>query len=83
MKTDLTITQLYWNKNTLLNYFFRTQSEKTLENIIDRVSDGETALDRMDDYFEECGMDLDDVEEMFYNDSADDIIKRIGLEDLL
>ena len=69
MKAEITISNLYYN-NGLMSFFFRTQSKNTFEELIDKVSeDKKTVFDAIEAYSD----DLDEIEEMFYNDSVDEL----------
>lgn len=75
MKAEITISQIYHNAS-LRNFFFRTQAEKTFEELCERTNDLRELFDVIEDLFD----DLDDFEEMLYNDSIDEIIDYIGSE---
>lgn len=78
MKADLTISSIYWNKS-LGNFFFREQAYKTLEELFHRSAmDGALTLGELDDATE--GMDLDEVEEMFYSESVEYCANELGIE---
>ena len=76
MTTEITMSNLWWSRS-LMDYFFRKQSEDTLNEVMERIAIGdyETSFDMIDDFF----TDLNDCEETFYEMSADEIIKMIGL----
>ena len=75
MKAQLSISNLYYNKS-LLNFFFRTQSEEEFNNLFTRVEEErEDVFNAIETYSD----DLDDIEEMFYSDSIDEIISNLGL----
>jgi hypothetical protein len=75
MKATITASNLYYN-HSLLNYFFRTQSENEFKKLFESVQEDEDyVLDAIDNYSD----DLDEVEEMFYNESIDEIILNLGL----
>lgn len=79
MKAEVTMSQVYHNPKTLMNFFFRTQAEETFEELMSKVTDTETALNRIDELFD----DLDEVEEILYSESMKTIIMCFGLEDLI
>lgn len=80
MKADVTISNIYWNKG-LANFFFREQAYKTLEEFISRSSlDGQHTLNALDELTD--GMDIDDVEGLFYEMSVDEVANEIGFYDL-
>lgn len=75
MNAQLSISDLYYNKS-LLNFFFRAQSENEFNNLFDSVEeDTEEVFNAIDSYSD----DLDCIEEMFYNDSIEEIISNLGL----
>lgn len=74
MVVTITMSQLWWNKE-IMDIFFRPQAQRTLFEVMDKVTDTEKALEIIEDYFD----DLDVCEETFYNDSTKDIIKMLEL----
>lgn len=74
MKADLTASQLYWNPQTLGKFFFREQSYKTFEELLKSVADVELVFDLIDEHFD----DLDEFEELCYNESVEDIKEILG-----
>lgn len=80
MRIEIDFGRVY-NTKFLLNYFFRSQSEKTLDELINRaVDDISIVLGAIDSYAEQNNYDIDDIEEMFYEDSVEKIAKEIGIE---
>ena len=75
MKAELTIKQLYYN-SSIMNFFFRTQAENTFNELIEKCEESNdeifNAIENYSDY-------LDEVEEMFYNDSIEEIANELGL----
>lgn len=78
MTTNLTITQLLQNPS-LWNYFFRKQSQEELQNLIDSSSDKLGLLNALDDYSSD--IDLDEIEEMFYELDKKELINEMDLSD--
>lgn len=75
MTAEITMRQLWWN-HSLMDFFFRNQSEETLNELMDAVEENKaTVLDTIDDYYD----DLDECEEDFYNASVDDLIEQLSL----
>lgn len=76
MVVDITMSQLWWNKS-LMNYFFRKQSENTLNEVMEKIAveDYEQSFEMIDEFFET----LDDCEETFYEKPANDIVEMLGL----
>ena len=80
MRIEIHFGRVY-NTKFLLDYLFRYQSEMTLEELINSaVDDISIVLDAIDSYAEANYCDIEDVEEMFYHDSVEDIAERLGLQ---
>jgi hypothetical protein len=78
MKAEVTISNIYWNKS-LSDFFFRSQAYNTLEELVSRSAmSGQDTLDALDDATD--GMDIDDVEEMFYSESVEYCAEEFGIE---
>jgi hypothetical protein len=78
MKADVTIQNIYWNCD-LGKFFFRSQSYKTLEELVYQSAMGDRAtLELLDEWSD--GLELDEVEEMFYSESVESIATEIGIE---
>ena len=75
MKAELTIKQLYYNAS-VMNFFFRNQSENTFNELIEKCPESN---DEIFNAIENYSDDLDEVEEMFYNDSIEEIAEALGL----
>lgn len=75
MKADITIKQLYYN-SSIMNFFFRTQAENTFNELLEKCTESN---DEIFNAIENYSDDLDDVEEMFYNDSVEEIANELGL----
>ena len=73
--------QLFCN-DSLMSFFFRDQARRTLKELMNRASEpGSYVLDDVEDYADEqMDGDLDALEEMFYNESVEDIASVIGIE---
>ena len=68
MKIDISFRSLYMNK-AIFDYFFRWQSERTLEELISRADENiQSVLDAVDRYADEHDYNVEDVDEMFYED---------------
>ena len=75
MKAELTIKQLYYN-SSIINFFFRTQSENTFSELFEAVEEPQSEVfEAIENYSE----DLDEVEELFYNESIPDLCEIFGL----
>ena len=75
MKAELTIKQLYYNAS-LMNFFFRNQAENTLNELIEKC---EESNDEIFNAIENYSDDLDEIEEMMYNDSISEIAEALNL----
>ena len=78
MKAEVTMSQIWFNKS-LSNSFFREQAYKTLEELVNRstMSNRET-IDALEDATD--GMDIDEVEEIFYSESIECCADEFGIE---
>lgn len=72
MKAEITMGQAWYNPS-VMNFFFRSQAERTLKEFLDKVEDTDAALDRIEDYAEEHDLTLDDIEEMFYGETLKEL----------
>ena len=80
MKIDIDFYTLYVNKQ-ILDFFFRQQSEDTLEELLNRArKETKFVLDNIDDYAFYNNLDADGIEEMFYNESVEWIARELGIE---
>ena len=80
MKIDIDFYTLYVNKR-ILDFFFRQQSEDTLEELLNRArKETKFVLDNIDDYACYNNLDADGIEEMFYNESVEWIARELGIE---
>ena len=80
MKIDIDFYTLYVNKR-ILDFFFRQQSEDTLEELLNRAKkETKFVLDNIDDYAFYNNLEADGIEEMFYNESVEWIARELGIE---
>ena len=78
MKAEVIISNIYWN-NSLSDFFFREQAYNTLEELVKRSAmNGQDTLDALDDATD--GMDIDDVEEIFYSESVEYCADEFDIE---
>ena len=78
MEAEVTISNIYWNKG-LSDFFFREQALSTLEELVSHSTmSGQDTLDALDDATD--GMDIGDVEEMFYSESIEYCADEFGIE---
>ena len=77
MKADVTISNIYWNK-VLADFFFREQAMKALEELVNKSSmSGEAVLQALNEETED--LDLDDVEEDFYDSSVEELAEEFDI----
>lgn len=80
MKANIDLGRLYYNER-MRNFFFREQSENTLEELIFRAKDDiDVVLDAIESWAEINNCDLDDFEEMLYNESIEEIARQLDLQ---
>ena len=79
MKAEITFSQLYWN-NSLMDFFFRQQSKNTLDELMKRVDSPMQAIELIDSYVDDNDIDADELDEIFYNGSIEDISDLFGIE---
>lgn len=80
MKINISFRGLYLRRS-LFEYCFREQSEKTLDELIYRSKDGlDFVLDTVERYANENNLDVDNIDEMFYHESVEDISKNLDIE---
>lgn len=80
MKAEITFGQLWYN-TSILGFFFRSQSENTLNELMNRTTlSSDEVCDRIDSYADNYEVDLDTIEEMFYNDTLEELAKEFGIE---
>ena len=79
MKAEITFEQVWFN-HPLLNFFFRSQAERTLNELMDAAIDRKSALNAIEDYAYINDCDIDEIEEMFYNDSVEELAESFGIE---
>lgn len=80
MKADLTFSQL-WNNPSLRGFFFRSQSERTLIELHDKALGYWTdAIEKIDDCADNWNLDVESLEEMFYEESVEQLAADFGIE---
>ena len=75
MKANVNFSQVYYN-SSLMSFFFRTQAENTLDELLEKCTESN---DEIFNAIENYSDDLDDVEELFYNESLEEIAEELGL----
>ena len=79
MKAEVTFSELYWNVS-LMKFFFREQSIRILDELMKKVADKRTAINAIEAHAEINYYSVDDVEEMFYEYSVEELADEFGLE---
>ena len=74
MKVEISISNLYYNPS-ILGFFFRSQAEKTFYQLLESVDDNETVFSAIENYSD----DLDEIEELFYNETVSELCDIFGL----
>jgi len=78
MTAEVTMSQIWFNKS-LSDFFFREQAYKTLEKLVERsTQSGRETIDALEDATD--GMDIDEVEEIFYSESVEYCAEEFGIE---
>lgn len=79
MKAEVTFSELYWNES-LMSFFFREQSIRTLDELLEKVADKRAAINAIEVHAEINNYSVDDVEEMFYEYSVEELADEFGLQ---
>lgn len=79
MEAEVTFSELYWNES-LMSFFFRVQSIRTLDELMGKVADKEDAINAIEVHAEISGYSVDDVEEMFYEYTVEELAREFDLE---
>lgn len=75
MKAEITMRQLWWNPS-VMGFFFRKQAQDTLEELMGKVEESTPeVLGAIENYTDE----LDEVEEILYNEPMSVIIGTFSL----
>ena len=79
MKAEVTFSELYWNES-LMRFFFRGQSIRTLDELMGKVADKGDAINAIEVHAEINNYSVDDVEEMFYEYTVEELAREFDLE---
>lgn len=79
MQAEITFSQV-WSNPSVRRFWFREQSENTLQELADKSVDFEDALDKIEDYANDNNLGLDEIEEMFYEDSVEELADEFKIE---
>ena len=63
-----------------MSFFFREQSIRTLDELLEKVADKRAAINAIEVHAEINGYSVDDVEEMFYEYSVEELAEEFGLQ---
>lgn len=75
MKKEITFSNLYWNDG-LRGFCFRSQSEDTFNDVTQQIVESPETERMMSNFLESMFDDVDDMEEYFYEQDAENIIKE-------
>ena len=79
MKAEITFSQV-WSNPSVRRFWFREQSENTLRELVDLAEDWDKAEELIEDYANNNFIGLDEIEEMFYEDSVYELAKEFEIE---
>ena len=79
MKAEVTFSELYWNES-LMSFFFREQSIRTLDELLEKVADKRAAINAIEVHAEISDYSVDDVEEIFYEYTVEELAREFDLE---
>ena len=75
MRVEVTMSEVY-NNYSLLNFFFRNQAKETFKELFESVQeDSSEVLNAIENYSD----NLDEIEELFYSESIEDLCEIFGL----
>ena len=63
-----------------MKFFFSEQSIRTLDELLEKVADKWAAINTIEAHAELNNYSVDDVEEMFYEYSAEELAEEFGLQ---
>lgn len=75
MKVEITISEIYLN-DTLQHFLFREKSEKTFNELCDKLDDLTDLFEVIENRFD----DFDDFEELLYNSTTEEMMEYFGQE---
>lgn len=79
MKAEVTFSEL-WQNESLMSFFFREQSIRTLDELLEKVADKMATINVIEVHAEINNYSVDDVEEMFYEYSVEELADEFGLQ---
>ncbi len=80
MVGTVNVSGIYWDNRVVFS--FRKQALNTLKEFVERMNkkagDIDAVLDMLNDLT--CDMDIDEVEELFYNEKIETIATQLGIK---
>lgn len=78
MKSEIYIEEL--NNPLLMDYFFRDKSSKTYKELLKRAKSYNDAIQKIEDYALFNMVLLEDIEEMLYDNSVEEVAQKFNIE---
>lgn len=78
MKADIYIEEL--NNPLVMDYFFRDKSSKTYKELLKRAKSYNDAIQKIEDYALFNMVLLEDIEEMLYDNSVEEVAQKFNIE---
>lgn len=75
MKVEVTMSEVYCNPS-VLNCFFRNQAKETFKELFESVEESDSSVLNAIEIYSD---DLDEIEELFYSESIEELCKIFGL----
>lgn len=75
MTKEITFSNLYWNDG-LRGFCFRSQAEYTFNEVMQDIVESPETEQMMSDFLESMFDDVDDMEEYFYDELPETIIRE-------
>ena len=79
MKAEITFSQV-WSNPSVRRFWFREQSENTLQKLVDRAEDWDKAEELIEDYANNNFLGLDEIEEMFYEETVESLADEFEIK---
>lgn len=79
MKAEITFSQV-WSNPSVRRFWFREQSENTLQKLVDRAEDWDKAEELIEDYAVNNFLGLDEIEEMFYEETVESLADEFEIK---
>ena len=81
MTVDITLSQMWFN-TSLIDFFFRSQAQRTFEELVERVGgrDSEDDFNELEDRIESNYDSWEDFEEDCYNNSVEEMLDYLCYE---